>query len=63
MRLPVDGTTNHILQDRWDREQSQPFLMASHGVECEGGKPGLESLCVVAGRGEGKGREGKNKPI
>lgn len=36
MRLPVHGTANHILQDRWDREQSQPFLMALFRVECEG---------------------------
>lgn len=61
MRRPHSGTTDHILQDRWDREQGQPFLMALLRAECEDisrgkGKPGLESPCVVAGGGEGKGK-------
>lgn len=35
-RTNVHQTPNHILEDRWDREQSQPFLTALSRAECEG---------------------------
>lgn len=45
----------------WNMEHNQPFIMALLGPECGFGggedRSGLESPCVVAGRGEVKGRE------